>query len=148
MRNALKKPGGGRDAAGNSTGPCPLPKPLFHQKGPKRNSQEIKGAEFESKVLNSKTPVLVAFMAPWSRPCQVFEATLDAVAAACEPSVGVFRINADDHPEISLWYDIQAIPTVLMFAAGRVRKRIVGTATPEAILHNLKSIAETDERQP
>ena len=148
MQNAPEKPRGGRDAAGNSADPCPLPKPHFHQKGPKRNSQEINGAEFESKVLSAKAPVLVAFMAPWSRPCQVFAATLDAVAAACEPSVGVFHINADNHPEISLWYDIQAIPTVLMFAAGRVRNRIVGTATPEAILNNLKSIAETDERRP
>jgi len=105
-------------------------------------TREMKGMEFGSHVLNSKRPVLVAFTAPWSLPCKVFEVTLKEVAAACEPDVKVVQINADDYPELSLWYDIQSIPTLLYLLSGRVRARVIGTATKDAILSKLKSIQE------
>jgi thioredoxin-like negative regulator of GroEL len=105
-------------------------------------TREIKGTVFQAEVLNSKWPVLVAFTTPWSRPCKVFEVTLKVVAAACEPHVKVVQINADDYPELSLWFDIQSIPTLLYFLAGRVRDRVVGTASKEAILSKLSSIQE------
>ena len=94
-------------------------------------------ADFASEVLQSSKPVLAVFMAPWSRPCQVLEATLNEVLPACDGRVAVVKINADDQPDLSLWYDIQSIPTLLYFVAGRVQARIVGTASKEAILAKL-----------
>jgi thioredoxin 1 len=97
----------------------------------------IGDADFASKVLQSSTPVLVAFWAPWSRPCQVMEATLNEVEAACAGRVEIVKINADDQPDLSLWYDIQSVPALLYFVAGRVQAKIVGTASKEAILAKL-----------
>ncbi len=94
-------------------------------------------ADFASEVLQAGKPVLVVFIAPWSRPCQVLEATLNEVVPACSERVEVVKINADDQPDLSLWYDIQSIPTLLYFVAGRVQARVVGTASKEAILAKL-----------
>ncbi len=91
-------------------------------------------ADFASEVLHSGKPVLAVFIAPWSRPCQVLEATLNEVVPACEGRVEVVKINTDDQPDLSLWYDIQSIPTLLYFVAGRVQAKVVGTASKEAIL--------------
>ena len=94
-------------------------------------------ADFGSEILQSGKPVLAVFVAPWSRPCQVLEATLNDLETACEGRVEVVKINADDQPDLSLWYDIQSIPTLLYFVGGRVQARVVGTASKEAILAKL-----------
>ena len=101
---------------------------------------EVGEANFDSEVLKSKQPVLVAFWASWSRPCHVLESVLDEVAAACAGSVKLVRVNADDNPDLSIWYEIQSIPTLLFFVGGNVRARVVGTASKEAILSRLQSV--------
>jgi len=103
---------------------------------------EVGEANFESEVLESKQPVLVAFLAPWSRPCQVLGPVLDEVVTACAGSVKVTRINADDNPNLSMWYGIQSIPTLVYFVGARPRARMVGTASKEAILAQLKPFTE------
>ena len=50
----------------------------------------------------------------------------------------VVKVNADDSLDLSLWYDIQSIPTLIYFVAGKPRLRIVGTASKEAILGKLR----------
>jgi thioredoxin 1 len=88
-------------------------------------------------VLCSRKPVLVAFSAVWSRPCRILEPELREVAAACAGSVKVVKVNADDNPDLSLWYGVQSIPTLLYFVDGTLRGRIVGTASKKAILAKL-----------
>jgi thioredoxin 1 len=101
-------------------------------------------ANFQAVVLAADRPVIVAFHAPWSRPCHILEAALDEVAAECAGSVKVVRVNADDHPELSLWYDIQSVPTLLFFVAGKPAARLVGTASKQAILAKLQSVAQPE----
>ena len=91
-------------------------------------------ADFKAEVLESKQPVLVEFWAPWSRPCQVFEAVLQELAINCGGNIKIVKVNADDSLDLSLWYDIQAVPTLLCFVDGKLCVRIVGTASKEAIL--------------
>lgn len=101
---------------------------------------EVTQTNFESEVLHAKLPVLVAFWAPWSRPCQILKKVLSEVATPCAGKVKVARINADDNPDLSLWYDIQSVPTLLYFVDGNVRAKVVGTASREAILSKLESV--------
>ena len=94
----------------------------------------VTAASFEAEVLNSKQPVLVVFGAPWSRPCQVLDPVLQELARDWAGRVKVVSINADDSLDLSLCYDIQSIPTLLYFVEGKLRLRLVGTATKDAII--------------
>jgi len=98
----------------------------------------IPAVSFTAEVLESKEPVLVEFWAPWSRPCQVLDSVLQELASALEGKARVVKVNADDSLDLSLWYDIQSVPTLLFFVEGNPRLRIVGTASKEAILAKLK----------
>jgi len=101
------------------------------------------GAEdFKAEVLESNQPVLVEFWAPWSQPCQVSDSMLQELASACAGKVKVVKVNADDSLDLSLWYDIQSVPTLLYFVRGNPCLRIVGTATKEAILAKLKPLSQ------
>ena len=101
-------------------------------------------AHFESEVLKSEQPVLAVFETPWSRPCQVLDPVVQELATDWAGSVKVVRVNADDSLELSLLYDIQSIPTLLFFAAGKLRLKIVGTATKDAILTKLNASGFAD----
>ena len=100
---------------------------------------EVETATFESQVLGSKVPVLVAFRTTWSRACLVLERTLDEVAAASAGDLKVAKVDADDHLDLSLTYDIQFVPTLLFFVDGAPRARVVGTCSKEAILSALRA---------
>ena len=98
----------------------------------------IAAEDFKAEVLESTQPVLVEFWAPWSRPCQVFDSVLRELAGACAGKVKLVKVNADDSLDLSLWYEIQSVPTLLCFVRGNPGLRIVGTATKEAILAKLE----------
>ena len=110
---------------------------------------EIGEANFESELLRWKQTVLVAFSAAWSRPCRILHSVLEEAAAECAGHVKVVRINADNHPDLSLVWKIQSIPTLLYFVDGNLRARIVGTASKEAILSKLRSVTDgSDPKTP
>jgi len=102
---------------------------------------EINEPDFEEEVMKRKLPILVAFSATWSLPCQILDSVVVEVAAACAGRVKVVKMNADNNPDLSLVLGIQSIPTLLYFADGSLRAKIVGTASKEAILSKLRSIS-------
>jgi thioredoxin 1 len=108
-------------------------------------AMQLDEASFAAAVLQSKEPVLVAFLAPWSPACRVVHPVLQEVARALEGKAKVVKVNADDSLDLSLWYDIQSIPTLLCFVEGAPRLRIVGTATKEALLARLEPFCVTSE---
>lgn len=101
---------------------------------------DIREADFQAEVLQSASPVLVEFWAPWSHPCQVLSSVLDEIAVSWADQAKVVRVNADDSLDLSLWYDIQSVPTLIYFTKGKPRLRIVGTASKDAILAKLQTV--------
>jgi len=55
------------------------------------------------------------------------------------------KINADNHPDLSLVWRIQSIPTLLYFVEGNLRAKVVGTASKEAILSKLRSVTNNGD---
>ena len=59
----------------------------------------------------------------------------------------VVKVNADDSLDLSLWYEIQSVPTLIYFVEGKPCLRIVGTASKEAILNLLNRPGDTSSSQ-
>jgi thioredoxin 1 len=105
----------------------------------KNQVQEINEPEFEMKVLRCAQPVLVGFLADWSKPSRLVEPVLDEVAEACNGSATIFKVNVDDNPDLGTIYSIQSVPTLIYFFNDTVRAIIVGMVSPKAILAKLNS---------
>ena len=106
----------------------------------KNQVQEINEPEFEAEVLRSAQPVLVGFLTGWSKPCLLVEPVLDEVAQACNGNAKIFKVNVDDNPDLGTIYGVQSIPMLIFFSNGMVRAKIVGMASPKAVLTKLNSL--------
>jgi thioredoxin 1 len=93
----------------------------------------VTDAAFEQTVLNSSTPVIVDFWAPWCGPCKMVAPILDKLAKEYAGKVVVAKVNTDDNPEWAQKYGVQGIPTMLFIAGGKIVHRQVG-ALPERML--------------
>src|ERR1041385_611265 len=91
-----------------------------------QNVQEFTDANFDSEVLKSATPVLVDFWAEWCMPCRMLTPTIDAVAAEFAGKVKVGKVDTDANRNTALKYNINAIPTVMLFKDGEMKKKFVG----------------------
>jgi thioredoxin 1 len=81
---------------------------------------------FSKDVLKHDTPVLVDFWAGWCAPCRALTPIIENVAKAYEGKLKVGKLNIDEQPNTPGKYDVQAIPTVLLFKNGEVVDKLVG----------------------
>jgi len=105
-----------------------------------KNTVEVNETNFEAEVLNSNQPVLVDFWAEWCGPCKMIAPVLEEIATEQAGQVKVAKVNVDENPGLAGQCQINAIPTLLYFAAGAVRDRVVGAVGKKAIVSRLEEL--------
>ena len=88
---------------------------------------------FESEVLQSPTPVLVDFWAPWCAPCRAIAPVVEELAREYAGKLKVVKMNVDDNPRTPSQYGVRGIPTLLLVHGGQVKEQLIG-AQPKAKL--------------
>lgn len=90
------------------------------------NLHEFSDASFKEDVLDSSTPVLVDFWAPWCGPCRMLMPTIEALADEYSGTVKIGKVNIDDNQQTAANYGITSIPTVMLFKDGEMVDKVVG----------------------
>lgn len=85
----------------------------------------VTAENFAEEVLRSDKPVLVDFWAAWCGPCRMLA---PAVAKLAEehPEIKVCKVNMDEQPELSAYFEVTAIPTLFLFSGGEAVKKTMG----------------------
>jgi len=90
-------------------------------------------------TIESSTPTLIDFWAPWCGPCRALGPTIDKLAADLGDRAQVGKVNIDDHPEIAAKFGISSIPTVVVFKDGQVTDQFVGIRPYSDYFHALEN---------
>ena len=90
-------------------------------------------ASFEQEVLKSDTPVLVDFWAEWCGPCRMIAPALEEIAGSLGEKVKIVKLNVDENPQTAAKYNIQSIPTLLIFKNGDMSSRQIGAAPKQKL---------------
>jgi thioredoxin 1 len=90
------------------------------------NVKHITQGEFADEVTRCAQPVVVDFYATWCGPCRQLSPMLDRVAGGFTGKIKFVKVNVDESPELAQNFQVQAIPTVLLFKDGKLADRIAG----------------------
>lgn len=79
---------------------------------------------FKEEVLSASTPVLVNFWAPWCGLCRLINPMLIKCQSECGAEIKLVSINADENLKLANTYRLTTLPTVIVFAGGKVLHRL------------------------
>jgi thioredoxin 1 len=92
---------------------------------------------FKEQVLNSSIPVLVNFEAPWCGLCKLIQPTLIHFQDRWDQQIRLVNVNADDNFKLASTYRLRTLPTLILFANGRITDRVEGFHGREDLRTNL-----------
>lgn len=90
-------------------------------------------ATFEQDVLKASTPVLVDFYTETCAPCKEMAPIFEQVAADYADRVKVVRMDIDSNPSIAARYNVNTLPTAIIFKNGQRGESFTGLV-PRGIL--------------
>ena len=96
--------------------------------------------DFEDHVLKAALPVVVDFWAEWCAPCRRLAPVIDRLAQNYDGRLQFAKVNVDDDPDLASTYQVQGIPTLILFHGGQVVGRFVGYLSPEQLTRELNAI--------
>jgi thioredoxin 1 len=104
------------------------------------NVREVTDRTFAQEVLQATSPVLVDFWADWCGPCKAIAPIVEALAREYEGRLKVMKLDVDANPRTASTYQVQSIPTLLVFKDGKPAERIVGAVPKPVIIDKLQSV--------
>lgn len=101
---------------------------------------ELTEANFDRTVGGPRV-TLVDFWAVWCGPCRTMEPVIERLAEKLRGSVNFGKLNVDQHPSIATKFEVQSIPTFMLFKNGRPVDAVIGTTQEAALEMRIRKAA-------
>ena len=100
----------------------------------------VDSAAFEEEVLRSGLPVLADFYSDSCMPCKALSPVLSRIEKQFEGRLKAVTININFDTELAERYDVQSVPTLIIFRSGEEAERIHGLVSAEVLAETLEKI--------
>lgn len=88
-------------------------------------------------VVSGNQLVLVDFFATWCQPCKMMHPILKQVKDILGEHIRIIKIDVDTHNTLSQKYQIQSVPTLMLFRRGEVLWRTSGVIQKAELLSTI-----------
>lgn len=82
--------------------------------------------DFEKKVKNASTPVIVDFFATWCNPCKTLTPRLESVIDEMKGKVVLAKVDIDELTDLAMDYEVSAVPVLIAMNNGKELDRLIG----------------------
>jgi thioredoxin len=101
------------------------------------NIPDVTDSNFQAEVLESDTPTLVDFWAPWCGPCRIIAPSLEELNEELD-NFRVVKLNVDENQITAAKYEVMSIPTLIVFKNGEPAKKIIGAMPKKRLQQELE----------
>jgi len=93
----------------------------------------IDSSNFDTTLEGSDKPYLIDFWAEWCGPCRMVGPVVEAISVNLGDKINVGKVDIDANPDIASKYNIQSIPSLLIFKNGEVTSSTMGFQSQEQV---------------
>ena len=92
-----------------------------------------------SDIIKGEKPVLVDFYADWCGPCKMMAPILSEVKSKMKDDITILKIDVDRNPATAQAYQVQGVPTLILFKNGQIKWRQAGVVSAGELQQVIRS---------